>query len=119
MIEVHNPLEDWQHPSPASLKTHARVATEVALEHLAESVRGDALATPGWEDFADRAGVHAAEGETYYGLAPDDPEQQKYFDREYGTEDDAPTGFLRGAASRHADEASGVLGSEMLGRVLG
>jgi len=117
VIEVNDPLEGWQPPRPEELAEIEREAGEEALGHLADSVSEDAAVTPLWEDFADEVGVHADGGEQYVGLPPDHPDHQKYFDLEYGTEDIAPTGFLRNALTRHGPEAGRVYGSQLLHRV--
>lgn len=118
MLRVQDPFVDWQPPTHREAAQIAREAHEAALEHLGHRVREDAATTPGWEEYGDELGVHAADGETYLGLPPEHPDHQKYFDLEYGTEDTAPTGFLRNAASRHGREAGRVLSHELVERTL-
>jgi hypothetical protein len=117
VIEINDPLEDWQPPRADELAEIEREAGEEALGHLAGKVAEDAATTPGWKEFAEGVGVHAADGEQYVGLPPDDPDHEKYFDMEYGTEKTAPTGFLRNALTQHGPEAGRLYSGAMLHRV--
>lgn len=114
MIRIHNPLEDWQPPTAPDQSRVLREESEAAVEEVARRVRRDASKVPGWDSLADRIGAQQAGGLTYAGLPPDDEEAGRAFDLEYGTDREAPTGFMRSAALRHGPEAT----RQMTGRIL-
>lgn len=119
LFRVGDPFEGWQPPTVQDLQRIAREEGEGALEELGGHLRAAAAVTPGWEPYADRLGVHAAEGETYLGLEPGDPDEQAVFDLEYGTETQAPTGLLRNTLSRHGDALGSHYSSAVTRRLMG